>query len=258
MTEATAPTAIVEGTTHYNPNAPTPEPTPVAPTPTAPAVAAPEPAPALPAAADGKLEETGDPGLDLAIDFINNAGIKANDPAVEAARNGDFSLIEAKLAAMGDKTKGYDKVIALAKAAYERHTAQVDKSNAEVQTIVHSACGGADGWAAVQAWAGKEATAAEKAQINAALAAGGVAARGAAMYLAEAYKRAGSPGYREPAAATKANAAAGGNEQAPLTAKAYAAEVQKLIATSRGRSIDNSPEYRELQARRSQSRAAGY
>ncbi len=262
MSEANAPAPIVAGTSHYNPDTPTPAPevqttAPVAAAPAAPA--APTPAPAIPApAADGKLEETGDPGLDLAIGFINDAGIKANDPAVEAARNGDFSMLEAKLAAMGDKAKGYDKFLALAKSAYERHTEQVEKTNAEVESMVHAACGGAEGWAAVSAWAGKEATPAEKAQINAAFAAGGVQARAAANYLAEAYKRAGRPGYREPASAIKPNAGAGGNDQAPLTAKQYAAEVQKLIATSKGRAVDNTPEYRALQARRSQARAAGY
>lgn len=262
MSEATTPVPVAAGTTHYDPNAQTPAPDQVTPpvvtAPVVPAEPA-KPVPVIPApAADGKLEETGDPGLDLAIGFINDAGIKANDPAVEAARNGDFTLIEAKLAALGDKAKGYDKFIALAKAAYEKHTETVNKTNAEVESMVHAACGGAEGWAAVSAWAGKEASPAEKEQINAAFAAGGVQARAAANYLAEAYKRAGRPGYREPTPAIKPGAAAGGANEAPLTAKAYAAEVQKLIATAKGRSIDGSAEYRALQARRQQSRAAGY
>lgn len=243
------------------PAAPAPAPAAPAPAPAAPAPAhaapAPAPAPAPAASGDGKLEETGDPALDIAISFINDAGIKANDPAVEAARDGDFTLLEARLATMG--AKGYERIIALAKAAYERHTAAEGEHNATVKSIVHAECGGEAGWAAVSAWASKEGTAAEKAQINAAFAAGGVQARAAAQYLARAYEKAGRPGYQEPKPAIKLEAGAGGEgATAPLTAKAYAAAVQQLHGAARGRDISNTPEYRELQSRRRAARAAGY
>lgn len=263
MSEAQAPAPVAVGTAYAQapaPEAAAPAAAPAAPVAAAPAAPAPTPAPAIPEPkGDGTLELTGDPGLDTALEFVNNAGIKANDPAIEAARNGDFTLLEAKLAALGSKAQGYERMIALARQAYERHSEAVSDKNAEVQKVVHQVMGGEAEWQAVQAWAGKEATPAEKEQINAAFAAGGIQARAAAQYLAEAYKRAGRPGYREPAGAVKPDAGAGAATAAqPMTAKAYAAEVQKLLSTSKGRDITNSAAYQQLQQQRLQAKRAGY
>lgn len=247
MSDPAQPVAV--GTTYAG--------TPASEVPSAPEPPAPAPEPSAPAAPP-PAAPSGDPGLDLAREFISNAGIKDNDPALEAAREGDFSLVEAKLAALGDKAKGYEKFVALAKQAWERHTAQIEQQNAAVQSIVHQACGGEAGWAQVQAWAGQQASPEEKEQINAAFAAGGVQAKAAAQYLAEAYRRAGQPGYREPKGAVKPDAAGGNDGVQPLSAKAYATEVQKLLATSKGRDITTSTEYQQLQQRRLAARRAGH
>lgn len=260
-------------------NAPAPENTPAAPAPAAPAaptvpaapapaapIAEPAPAPAAPApvaepepAKPGELPEVDDPGLSLALEFVTGKGISLDDPAMQAARDGDFTLLEAKLAALGAKASGYEKFLGLAKQAYERHVAAVEKTNQEVQSIVHTVCGGEQGWQAVQTWAAQAATPQEKAQINEALAAGGVRARMAALYLKEAYGRAHAGGYKEPDRAISPDAGGGrGSDAKPLTAREYAAEVERLYQAAGGRDITQSPAYRDLQNRRLAAKRAGY
>lgn len=265
-TPAVAPVHV--GTAHAAPQgtgeAPAPVQQPVVPAPGAPvAPAAPvaPPAPAIPEpTSDGKLEPTGDPGLDLAIEFVNAAGIKGNDPAIEAAREGDFTLLEAKLAALGDKAKGWERHVALAKQAFERHTAAVEAENAKVRDTVFSVVGGEANWKAIQAFASANASPEEKAQINAAFAAGGLQAKSAAIYLAQVYQKAQAknPGYKEPAAPVKPNAPAGGDGTTPMTARAYAQAVAKLQAQAKGRDVSGTPEYAALQQQRLAAKRAGY
>lgn len=251
----------------------TPEPATTAPTtpatpavePAAPVVAAlpqlnatpatPSPATTEPAQ-PAKFEPTGDPLLDTALDYVAGLGIGSDDPVIEAARDGDFGPLEAKLAALGDKAKDKDRYIALAKRAYEDVTKKAEAKNAEVAAIVHSTVGGEAQWEAIKTWASAQATDAEKEQINAAFAAGGLQAKAAAKYLAEAFARAGRPGVPK-AAAAKPEAAAAPTGVEPLTAREYARQVDELSRKHRGGDVSHLPEYQTLRARRLAGRAAG-
>lgn len=238
----------------------TPVPAPVAPA--APAVPQPPAAPVAPApiapepAQPAKFEPTGDPLLDTALDYVAGLGIAPTDPAIAAAQDGDFGPLEAKLAALGDKAKDKDRYLALAKRAYEDTVRAAEEHNAEVATLVHATVGGEAQWAAIQTWASAQATDAEKAQINAAFAAGGLQAKAAAKYLAEAFARAGRPGVQK-AAAAKPEAAAAPTGVEPLTAREYARQVDELSRKNRGGDVSHLPEYQALRARRLAGRAAG-
>lgn len=245
-----------------NTPAPTPPvaPAPVAPPalsspPAVPAPAAPPPAPVEPAPT-AKFEPTGDPLLDTALDYVAGLGIASTDPVIEAARDGDFGPLEAKLATLGDKAKDKDRYLALAKRAYEDTVRKAEEHNAKVTSIVHSAVGGESNWTAIQTWASAQATDEEKAQINAAFAAGGLQAKAAADYLAKAFNKAGRPGVPK-TPATKPEAAAAPAGDSPLTARDYARQVDELSRKNRGGDVSHLPEYQTLRARRLAGRAAG-
>lgn len=230
--------------------------TPSAP-PVTPAPAAPVPAPVEPAPT-AKFEPTGDPLLDTALDYVAGLGIASTDPVIEAARDGDFGPLEAKLAALGDKAKDKDRYLALAKRAYEDTVRKTEEHNAKVTSIVHSAVGGEATWKAIQTWASAQASDEEKAQINAAFAAGGLQAKAAADYLAKAFNKAGRPGVpKTPATKPEAAAAAAPAGDSPLTARDYARQVEELSRKNRGGDVSHLPEYQTLRARRLAGRAAG-
>lgn len=214
------------------------------------------PAPAAPLAGDEDVikaagfETTDDPGLNLAIKFVAARGIKADDPAVQAIRNGDFALLKAKLSSLGDKAAGWQEHVALAEKAFEAAKAKADAAAAETEKAVFSVVGGAEQWAAIAEWAGKTATPEEKASINAALAAGGVQAKAAASYLLSVFQKAGQVIPKAPASAANENAAPATGASNVLTAKQYAEAVQALSAKHGGRDVSGLPEYRALQAAR--------
>jgi len=214
------------------------------------APAAPEPAP------KATFEPTGDPLLDTALDYVAGLGIASTDPVIEAARDGDFAPLEAKLAAMGDKAKDKDRYLALAKRSYAEVTAKAEKHNTEVAAIVHGVAGGAAQWEAIKVWASANATDKEKADVNAAFAAGGVQAKATAEYLVRAFTRAGKPGLSK-LPATDPNAAAAPTGTLPLSARDYARQVDELSRKHRGGDVTHLPEYQALRARRMAARANG-
>lgn len=198
-------------------------------------------------------EPSGDAGLDMALAFIGKQGLAGDHPAVQAAANGDFTMLKATLAQKG--VQGYAEFIALGEEAYKR---QAEKAAAAAETTrktIYDVAGGQDEWAAVQKWASENATAEEKAELNAQLNAGGLKAKAAAAYLVSAYNKAGNV-TKEPADVVAPNAKPNAGGDAPLTAREYAAEVAKLNAKLRGR-LDGSPEYEALQRRRAAAAKAG-
>jgi hypothetical protein len=234
---------------------PTPGVAPAIPEVPAPAPAVPEAPPAAePVVEVFKHDETGNPAIDVALEFIGSRGISPADPAVIAAREGNFAPIEEKLKSLGAKATGYEKHLALVKQTYEREKAEADAKTAAVQKLVNEAVGGPERWAAVAAWAGQEATPEQRTQINAALAAGGLAAQAVAAKLAGMYDKAVG---KMPAPAAKGNAAPDPTATTPLTAREYAKAVDALAAKARGRDISRLPEYIALQAQRRAARAAG-
>lgn len=201
-----------------------------------------------------KHEETGDPGLDLALEFIGNLGIGPDDPAVAAARNGDFAQIEAKLAALGDKAKGYKRHVALVKDIYEREQKAASGKGAEILKAVSDAVGGEDRWKMIAQWAGQEATPAQRLEVNAALAAGGLAAKAVARELARQFDaRVG----KTPANAVRDGAPAAVGGASPITGKEYGRAVAELSVKYPGKDITTMPEYLALRSRRIASQQAG-
>lgn len=209
--------------------------------------------PAVEPAADEKggpiaYEPTGDVGLDMALDFVGNLGFGPNDPTIAAAAEGNFDLLKAKLAGMGDKAKGWERFIALAEKSFADTKAKTADKVAKDTAAIHAVVGGPDEWKAISEWAGANAEPEEKAAVNAALKAGGIQGKAMAAYLAGLYGRAQGTTV-EPGKVT-ADATAGKADGAgPLTAKDYAKEVQSLRQTL-GYDFESSQQYRNLQQRR--------
>ena len=194
-------------------------------------------------------ESSGDVALDMALEFVGKFGIGPADPAMVAAADGNFALLEAKLAGMGDKAKGYEKFIALGKSAHEATTAKAKAEAAKNAEGIYSVVGGADNWNAIKAWAGKNAEPAEQTVVNAALNAGGMQAKAMAHYLATLYEKAGNVTVRGKSAVDANASGGGGADSGALTPRAYTKEVDALRKKLGGR-LDGSREYAALQARR--------
>ena len=200
-------------------------------------------------------DPTGDAGLDYALNFVGKLGYGDTHPAILAAQKGDFSLIRAELATKG--VAGSDAVLALAEQAYTRFAAEDAKKSEELAGFAAQAAGSAENWAVVRAWAAQEATPQEKAQVNAALAQGGLVAHGVISQLVNLYQQKhtlpkDAAGVAKPGAV---GTSAPSNE--PMTAKAYAQAVEAL-RQKLGNRTEDSPEYAALQSQRLAARRAGY
>lgn len=201
-------------------------------------------------------EPTGDAGLDYALAFVGNLGYGDSHPAILAAQQGDFSLIKVELATKG--VQGAEAVVALAEAAYGKSAAKAQAAAQELNTFAHTAAGGADNWAAINAWASANADPEEKADLNEALAKGGVAAKRAIKYIVDGY-RAQHTLPKEPAAVAKPGAATSASaSKGPMSAKEYADAVNALYVANRGREIEHLPEYHALTQQRLQAQRSGY
>jgi hypothetical protein len=193
-------------------------------------------------------ETTGDAGLDVALSFVGNLGIGPEHPAMVATAKGDFSLIEAHLATLGDKATGYQQMVQLAKDAYGRSEATKAATAQKVSAAVLAVAGGQEQWDAVKAWAGKEASPEEKTALNAMFDAGPVQARAAAMLLTTMYRDASGTTVNPKKAVGQGSAGTQVPSDGPLNPREYHAAVQQL-RTTLGSRMDASPEYAALRAR---------
>lgn len=200
-------------------------------------------------------DPTGDAGLDYALNFVGKLGYGDTHPAIIAAQKGDFSLIRAELATKG--VAGSDAVLALAEQAYTRFSAEDAKKAEELAGFAAQAAGSADNWAVVRAWAAQEATPQEKAQVNAALAQGGLVAQGVISQLVALYQQKNTLPKDAADVAKPGAVGTAATGTAPMTAKAYAQAVEAL-RQKLGNSTDGSPEYAALQSQRLAARRAGY
>lgn len=236
------------------PEAPTPAPAP------APRIGDPaEPVPAVfaEAGANGEFvyDSTGDAGLDYALNFVGKLGFGDTHPAIQAASNGDFALLRVELATKG--VAGADAVVALAEAAYQKHTKAAAESTQAITDYAHSLAGSVENWGVISAWASANADPEEKADLNDALAKGGASARRALKYIVDGYKGQNALP-KEPATPVRPGAAThAGPATGPLTAKAYADAVLEIQRAAKGRDISASPEYLSLQKQRLHARRAG-
>lgn len=194
-------------------------------------------------------EPTNDPALDMALEFVGKFGIGPDDPAMIAAGDGNFSLLEAKLAAMGDKAKGFEKFIALGKSSYEGVKAKSEAEAAKRAEDIYKVVGGADQWKQIKEWAGKNAEPAEQEVVNAALNAGGMQAKAMAFYLSTLYDRASGVNQTGKSAVNKEGPGGNTPSAGALSPRAYTQEVAAL-QKKMGSRFEGSVEYRQLQARR--------
>lgn len=193
-------------------------------------------------------EPTGDPGLDLCMSFLGKLGFDLEHPAMAKAGEGDFTLLRAELALLGDKAKGFEQVLAVGEAAYKAKDAEYKARAEEDRKKIHEAAGGEATWAKVKEWAATNATADERTSINAALGAGGVTAQAMAAWLSNQWATANNVTVKgKPAASQNASSAAAST--APLTAEGFRLETNKLRAQFGNRFVETK-EYADLQARR--------
>lgn len=220
-----------------------PAPAPAAPAP-APA-AAPAPAPTEPTVEEFEFEETGDPGLDYALSFVARAGIDADHPALVAASQGNFTLLEVALAEKG--VPGWEQAIALGKRALEgiqtKEAEVVKQVQASVTQVAEAL--GVD-WEAAVTHARENATEEEAAKINE-LFKDPVTAKMAALWVSYAYTNAAgvSIAPSKQAVAPDAPSVAAPATGGTLTRAEFAAEAGKLHKKF-GDAYNQTPEYRAL------------
>lgn len=198
-----------------------------------------------------RYTETGDAALDVALTFFGRLGLGPQDPAILAASNGKFELLEAKMAVAGDKAAGWEQHVALAKDAFGRATeAQTARTQEIANTVIKVATDSNVAWDEVKKWASANADPDEKQAINAMLTADKVQARAAANMLVAAYRNAGGTTI-EPKSAVNSTANGGSiTNNGALSPREYSKEVSALAATIGAHALDSSPEYAALQRRR--------
>lgn len=252
VTQSTAPTP-----------APAAQPAPIAPAaPSAAASpsAAPAAQPAPVAAPEGAApafgaaqvyEKTGNANLDTALAWAGSLGLDGDtSPEMQEAFKGNFGPLRALLATKD--IPGAEAYLALAESGFKEFTAAAEQRHADVQQMVVQVAGGSEAWEEVMAWAGEHADEAEKEAVNYALGQGGFLAEAVAMALVSNYKQqagVSSPPRQTAARDTAAGVPAAGN-YGPLSPKEYQKAVGDLRRTMRGKQMEGSPEYVELQKRR--------
>lgn len=190
------------------------------------------------------------PALGLALGFLRDAGISPTDPAFQLAEvEGDFELLKATLAAKN--LPGTDAMVAILEKAVTSHFEAVEAAEAATTALVTEILG--EQKDEILDWARSTASDEEKTAFNDMLEAGGVYARAAAVLLQQAFTGAGNTVPAQHAIKT-AQPSQGGHT--PLSARDYAAEVDKL-ARSVGGDPRQTQEYSALTRRREAGRKRG-
>ncbi|URG13935.1 putative head scaffolding protein [Aeromonas phage AHPMCC7] len=194
--------------------------------------------------------EQSKPALSLALTFLKDAGITANDPAFKMAESSnDFTLLEAVLAQKG--LPGTEQMVAILKAEAAANAAALEASQKETDELVQSILG--EDTEAILDWAVENATPDECKAIDDMLGAGGVYARAAAIMLQQAYSGAN---VTVPSKAVPPTKTAPSTPQTEVTARVFAAESQKLYEKY-GHDFKQTQEYAKLSSTRAAARAKG-
>ena len=200
-------------------------------------------------------DPTGDSSLDYALNFVGKLGYGDTHPAIIAAKGGDFNLLRVELATRG--VQGADAVVKLAEDAHARFAKDAAAKDAALGDYAAKAAGSAENWGLVRSWAAANATPEEKAQVNAALSAGGLVAQGVIGQLVSLYQ-AKHTLPKDAASAAKNGAGASSTAAGePMTAKAYSDGVNELYRKYGDRATETT-EYAALQGQRLAARRAGY
>lgn len=194
--------------------------------------------------------EQSKPALSLALTFLKDAGITANDPAFKMAESSnDFTLLEAVLAQKG--LPGTEQMVAILKAEAAENAAKLEAEQKATDELVQSILG--EDSEAILDWAVENASAEESEAINSMLGAGGVYARAAAIMLQQAYAGAN---VTVPSKAVPPTKSTTSTPQAEVTARVFAEESQKLYAKY-GPDFKLTQEYAQLSSARAAVRAKG-
>lgn len=195
-----------------------------------------------------KFEKVGDPGIDLALDFIERAGVTPDDPAYLAALDGDFDLLRVVLATKGDKAQGWEQVLNFAEKSYKAAVEKNSAAEAAVLSAAHEAAGSAEAWNEIRAWAKQHADEGEKAALNQMMASGPLQAKAAVLYLKSLYTQAPDT-TQKPAQVLSPDAGSQPASGGPISPADYKKAVVELSRKLGGR-MDGSPEYATLKSRR--------
>lgn len=192
---------------------------------------------------------TGDTGLDLALQFVGDRGFGPERPEIIEAAKGNFAPLEAALKGLGDKAKGYDKFIGVAKESYTRRQAGNQQKEKAVTDAITQAAGGVSAWNAIHAWVVANADDEQRESINAAFRGGAYSASAMTKQLADLYKSSGQSTL-PPKGVVRAEAgAAAATGQGALDSNQFKQEVRKLEAKYGGK-LTETQEYRDVVARR--------
>ena len=187
---------------------------------------------------------------------MGNLGFGGDHAAILAAEKGDFGPLEEALKALGDKAKGFDKYLALAKSALEGKSKAAAERLAKDQAAVHEAVGGKENWEAIAEWARSNAEPAEKEAVNAALRAGGIAAKAMAVYLNSLHQKAAGVQVNPAPAVQRTATPAATVSSGPVTAREFSTESASL-RSKLGPNFEASPQFAVLVARREAARKQG-
>ena len=195
-----------------------------------------------------KFEPTGDPGLDLTLSFLGRLGFDIDHPAMQSAGKGDFDLLKAELALLGDKARGWEQILAIGEAAYTKQQEAFKQRAEKDAAAMAEAAGGVEQWNKIKEWAGKNAEPEERTQINFALKQGGMVGQAMAAFLANQYATATGVTERGRTAINE-NAGVTTVKNSSLSPAEYAKGINEL-KKQYGSQFANTTEYLELQARR--------
>lgn len=211
----------------------------------------------LSAAQDGDsftYEATGNDMLDIALDYVGKLGFGPTHPAMKAAGEGNWLLLEAEIAKLGDKAKGGDKFIAIAQKAIADEQTQATEHATKTRALCVSTFGGTeeqfDGmmkWMTTQANEGKI-TKEERDDLNRMLARGGFQAQTATQAIAAVYAKAGGVTITPAKTSGEAAAVNGADNGERFTSKSWAA-LNREMRAKYGANFEQRPEYKAAEQR---------
>jgi hypothetical protein len=192
----------------------------------------------------------------MALTFFHKSGITESSTAMQAvAEKGDFSLLKAELSKAN--APGWEAHLELAQQAYERNKAAATTKAEATKAIVVEVVGSEENWKAISEWAKAQATPEERDSLNGMIRQGGLQAKLAVQYLAEAHRlgtggaqaqpKTGSPVKEDAARAATTSGAA-------LSPAEFQAAVRDLTVKVGPARVQNHPDYKALRVRRSQWR----
>ena len=198
-------------------------------------------------------EETGDPKLDLALDFFGRNGLDADHQAIKAAIEGDFSFLEAYLDEKD--VKGWKSYVALAKESHSNAMKSAQDADAKVTDAVSKTLEQFgytnEQWGEAIQWVRTESPE-DVPEINKLLSSGPLGARAITAFILSNHREASGVEYAPQAKAIKEEAGANGGSVrqpvTPISKSDFGREAEKL-ARSLGPDYMSSKEYRTLRER---------